>query len=348
MSQFATASEVKVGVVGYGGAFNMGRGHLQQMQKCGMVPTAVCELDAERLTVARQDFPGIETYATVDEMLKKSKVNLVTIITPHNNHAEITLKCLKAGRNVVVEKPMALTTAECDTMIAAAKKARVVLSTYHNRHWDAHIVKAVELIKKGVIGDVFRVEAHMGGYNKPGDWWRSSKMISGGVLYDWGVHLLEYSFQILKGKMVEVSGHLKTGYWAPKTRWKKDTVEDEGFLVVRFDDASWLTLTISSLDARPKNVDHGFLEMTGTLGSYILYFDHYEIYRKDEEGVEHVEKGGYNGQDSGLIYYQDVTDHLVKGKPLTITAEWARRPIHVIDLAQRSAKMGKALPVKYT
>ena len=85
-------------------------------------------------------------------------------------------------------------------LIKEAKKQRLALSTYHNRHWDGCILKAVDEIReKKVIGDVVRIEAHMGGFGKPGDWWRTSKSISGGIMYDWGVHLLEYSLQILGG-----------------------------------------------------------------------------------------------------------------------------------------------------
>ena len=111
MPHYSKASEIKVGVVGYGGAFNMGRAHLNQMKAAGMTPVAVTEVDASRLKVATVDFPGIETYATVDAMLKKSKVDLVALITPNNTHAPLALKCLKAGRHVVSEKPLAITTA---------------------------------------------------------------------------------------------------------------------------------------------------------------------------------------------------------------------------------------------
>ncbi len=109
-------------------------------------------------------------------MLKKSDVNLVAIITPHNTHAALAVQCLRAGRHVVCEKPLAITTAECDRMIAEAKRAGVVLSTYHNRHWDGCILEAVDrVLGHGAVGDVFRIEAHMGAYGKPGDWWRSSR-----------------------------------------------------------------------------------------------------------------------------------------------------------------------------
>ena len=59
MKKFKSASEIKVGVIGYGGAFNMGKAHLNEMKKAGMTPTAVAEIDKERLKVAETDFPGI-------------------------------------------------------------------------------------------------------------------------------------------------------------------------------------------------------------------------------------------------------------------------------------------------
>ena len=81
----------------------------------------MAEIDPERLEVATQDFPGIETYNSVSAMLKKSDVNLVTIITPHDTHGKLALQCLDAGVGVVVEKPMAITSKEVKAMIAAAK-----------------------------------------------------------------------------------------------------------------------------------------------------------------------------------------------------------------------------------
>ena len=185
MSKFKRAADIKVGVVGYGGAFNMGKSHLNEMKRAGMTPVAVADPDTERLKVAEQDFPRIETYTSQTQMLRKSDVNLITIITPHNTHAKLALHALRAGRHVVCEKPLAITTAECDAMIAAAKKSGVVLSTYHNRHWDGCILQAVEqIVGKGAIGEVYRIEAHAGGFRRPRDWWRSSKTISGGILYD--------------------------------------------------------------------------------------------------------------------------------------------------------------------
>jgi len=334
---------IRVGVIGYGGAFNMGRAHLREMAAAGMTPTAVVEVDPRRLAVAAGDFPGIARYASVAAMLKSPEVDLVTIITPHNTHAKIALQCLRAGKHVVCEKPMALTTPECDTMITAARRAGVMLSTYHNRHWDGCILRAVELIKKEkAIGEVYKIDARMGRREMPGEWWRSSRSISGGILYDWGVHLLEYGLQLIEADVTEVSGFAQDGYWAPRTKWKKDTCEDEALAVVRFKNRAWLTLTLTALDSHPRR---GLFEVTGTEGSYLIDQDRYTIYRR--EGKRLTVEEGHHPPPEHHHFYENVAAHLTKGTKLVITPEWARRPIHILDLAVRSAKAGRSLPAKY-
>ncbi|NQU45096.1 Gfo/Idh/MocA family oxidoreductase [bacterium] len=342
MARYKKPEEIRVGVLGYGGAFNMGRNHLRECQRAGMTPVAVADLDPERLKVAEEEFPGIATFTSLKDMLKKSGANLIILITPHNLHAKQALECVKAGCHVVCEKPLAITTAECDAMIDVAKKNKVVLSTYHNRHWDGCIMRAVKEIKKGVIGDVFRIEAHMGGYSAPRDWWRGSKTISGGIQYDWGVHLLEYSLQLLDGDISEVSGFAKTGFWSGMSKWKADSNEDEGYAVVRFSNGKWLTLCNTTLDSNPKR---GQLEITGTKGSYVFDGGTWEVIQHKKGEV--VRRQGKNPASEGWRLYQNIADHLVKGENLVITGEWARRPIHILDLADRSAKEGKSMKAKH-
>ena len=343
MARFKKASDIKMGVIGYGGAFNMGKRHFTEARGAGITPVAVADVDPARLKVAQEDFPGIETYDSPAKMLKGSSVNLVVLITPHNTHARLALQCLRAGRHVISEKPLAITTAECDAMVREAKKRRLVLSTYHNRHWDGCILEAVKHIhKERVIGDVYRVEAHMGSYGLPRDWWRTSKTISGGILYDWGVHLLEYSLQIIDSDIVEVSGYASAGFWAPKTAWKQDTNEDEAAAVVRFANGTWLTLNMTSLDQNPKK---GNLEITGTKGTYIFDGRTYEIIR--QQGSRQTITRGENTASRSPEFYRNIADHLSKGTRLVITPEWSRRPIHILDLACKSAEQGKALRAKH-
>ncbi|MEM1445888.1 MAG: Gfo/Idh/MocA family oxidoreductase [Planctomycetota bacterium] len=354
MPAFKNPRDIKVGVIGYGGAFNMGQSHLTQMKAAGMSPFAVCELNPERLKVAEKEFPGIETYDTLDAMLKHSDVNLLVHITPHNLHFPLAMKCVKAGKHVVTEKPFVVKTSEADRLMAAAEKNNVMVSTYHNRHWDGWIVRAKrEIVDKGVIGDVFRVEAHMdafGGYSPPRDWWRTSKSISGGVLYDWGVHLLEYSLQLIPDDIVEVSGFAKSGYWesvAPKNfPWKGDMNEDEAHAIVRFAGGQMLHLSISML--RSEKIERPYwISAVGTKGSYNFGQNGWTT-RIANRKNELVEKTGKNpNSDGGKIFYKNIADYLTGKADLVITPEWARRPIHVLDLAGQSAAKGKALKAKY-
>ncbi len=336
--------KLKGGVIGYGGAFNMGRHHLEAMRKAGVRPAAVAEIDPARLREAGEDYPGIGLFDSVDRMLRESDVDLITIITPHNTHADLAVQCLKGNRHVVCEKPLTITTEECDRMIAEAKKRKLTLSTYHNRHWDGCILEARKRIERGAIGDIVRIEAHMGVREQPRDWWRSSRSISGGILYDWGVHLLEYSLQLIDSEIIEVGGFARTGFWAPTTVWGDDTNEDEAFAVVRFKSGQWLTLCITSLDSNPKP---GWVEVTGTKGSYIFGGDSWKWITRDRG--ETVVREGKNPPWEGESkrFYKNVADHILEGAPLVITPEWARRPIHILDLAARSARSGRTLKAKY-
>lgn len=344
MKKYSATSEIKVGVVGYGGAFNMGKKHLTELQLQGMVPVAVAEMDAERLEVAKVDFPGIGTFPSIDEMLKGSDVDLIVLITPHNTHAELALKALKAGRHVVCEKPLAITTEECDAMIAAAKKSGVMLSTYHNRHWDGIPLTAHKLLAEGKLGEIYKIECRMGSRTQPGDWWRTSRTISGGVLYDWGVHLLEYSLQVIDSDITEVTAFAHQGYWGSKTRWLDDSNEDEATAIVRFANGARIELTITHLDS---DLPAGMMRIVGTEGS-VTFLDPHGRYRlARQNGPGRVITEGKQEETKQELYYKNVADFLTGKEKLIITPEWSRRPIHILDLAAQSAQAGKSVAAKY-
>ena len=341
--RYRKAADIKVGVIGYGGSFNMGKGHLDQAREAGMTPLAVTEIDPARREQAVADFPGIEVYGSTAAMLRKSAVDLVAIITPHNTHARLALQCLRGGRHVVCEKPFAIKTTECDAMIREARKRDLVVSTYHNRHWDGCILEAVKHVRKReAIGDIVRVTAHMGGYGYPLHWWRSSKKLSGGVLYDWGVHMLEYSLQLIDGEIADVTGYAHRGFWAEQSPWGADTIEDEASAVVRFRNGAVLFLTVSHIDA---NGGRTWIEVTGTRGTYKMNWNGYELIRRVRKQSKTTT--GENPPSQWQRYYRDLCDHLVKGTPLTITPEWARRPIHILDLADQSVRRKQTIKAKY-
>jgi len=328
--------KMKVGTVGYGGAFNMGRQHLRELLlNPGFEAAAVCDLDPERLKSAQQDFPGIQTYTSVDEMLRKSDVELLVVILPHNLHAEVAIKCLRSGRHVVVEKPFAITVKECDAMIAAAKAKKLLLSTYHNRHWDSNILTIMKHLHK--IGRPFRWESHAGGYGEPREWWRSYKKFSGGIIYDWGAHFTEWMLQVMQYDMQEISGYQVAG-----EVWKKYTNEEEVEAVVRFKGNAVASHTASSICLAGKDM----IRITGTKGAIVATHNSVDIYTQ-HKGGDKVRTSVKMEPGRGTDYYKNVHDHLFKGEKLVITAELARRVIQVLDYAGISAQKGTAVKAKY-
>ncbi|MCC5831248.1 MAG: Gfo/Idh/MocA family oxidoreductase [Phycisphaeraceae bacterium] len=343
MKPYPPDHRLRTAVVGYGAAYNIGRQHLQEMEAAGMVPVAVADTDPARLEAARADFPDIQTYRDLTELLARSEVELVTIITPHNTHAPLAMTCLEAGRHVVTEKPFTITTDQCDRLIKAAASRDLLLSTYHNRHWDGCILEATEHIKAGRIGQVVRIDCRMGRYGRPGQTWRGSKSISGGILYDWGAHFLDYAFQIITAPMVEVAGVGWEGHWGPQTTWKEDANEDEAFVLVRFEGGQWLTLRVTCLETPPAGTF--WVTVVGTEGTYRFDLRDYEL--TTLKGEETVTVRGRNRPNQSHCYYQNIADHLLAGQPLVITPQWARRPIHVLDLAGRSRLANRSLAVEH-
>jgi predicted dehydrogenase len=326
--------EVKIGTIGYGGAFNMGKHHLTELtMNKGFVPGAVCDLDPERLKVAEKDFPGIQTYTDVSAMLKKSDVQLLVIILPHNVHAKVALQCLAAGRHVVVEKPFAITIAECDAMIKMARKKKVLLSTYHNRHWDSNILTITKHLHK--IGRPFRWESSAGGFGEPREWWRSYKEISGGIIYDWGAHFMEWMLQVMPYQMSEISGY------QVKEVWKKFTNEDELEAVVRFKGNAVASHTASSVAMAGKDM----IRITGTRGAIVATHSSVDVYTLDNGSKVRTSVPMEKARNAD--YYKNVHDHLFDGAKLVITPEWARRVIQVLEYSGVSARKGQAVKAKY-
>jgi predicted dehydrogenase len=171
----------------------------------------------------------------------------------------------------------------------------------------------------------------------PGPTWRSNRRISGGILYDWGVHLLEYALQLLPGEITEVSGYAHEGFWAgqPGAPYPHEANEDEAQLVVRLSDGRRINLTITALDASLKP---GMMEVVGTRGSFLwLDWQQCQITELRPTG-EKVVTTVSNRPSEGHRFYENIAAHLTGQAPLIITPEWARRPIPILDRAGQSAR----------
>jgi predicted dehydrogenase len=347
LKRLRNASDIKVGLVGYGPSYGMGKIHLEEARQAGMTPVAVVARRPERQNAARADFPGIEVFSSLDKMLERSEANLVVIATPHHTHARLACRALRAGRHVLCEKPMALTTAECNAMMAAARKASRVLAVYHNRHWDRHIVNAVAHVRSGLIGKIVRIEARVGSRAKPADNWYSHEPEHGSITYCWGPHLIEYVLQLVDSEIVEVSGFAHRGFWSAQSKWGRACIEDEAALVVRFANGVWLSLVATAIDCNPRG---SILDITGTRGSYVVNWACNELTRPVGGRIVRTRFENKPGPhwSQGRRLYENLAACLTRGTRLAVTPEWGRRIVHVLELGSRSARRGSALRASYS
>ncbi len=189
----------KMAVIGYGG---MGGWHADHARKSDVVELAgIYDILEARRTLAESRC--IRAFDSLDELLAQSNIELVTVATPNDVHKELAIRCLKAGKNVISEKPVMLSVEDLEDVIAVANENHRLFTVHQNRRWDVDYLAVKQLYESGAIGDVLRVESRIhGSRGIPSDW-RGRKEFGGGMLYDWGVHLIDQVLTLYEGVKIE-------------------------------------------------------------------------------------------------------------------------------------------------
>ncbi len=115
----------------------------------------VCDSDKKKLEHISRHYPGVATTGRLNDILGNKKINAVIIATPVHTHFSIALRALRAGKHVLVEKPMASSSAECERLIAEAKKRNLILMVDHTFLYAGPIRKIKELIEKKELGSLY-------------------------------------------------------------------------------------------------------------------------------------------------------------------------------------------------
>lgn len=140
------------------------------------------------------------TFDNLDKLLKRKDVDIVFVLSPNSLHARHALAAIKAGKHIIIEKPMTVTLAEADKVIKAAEKAGVIIAYAENQVFAPLLMKMRELIADGAIGKIRGASGICGhGGPSPFGWFRKPKFAGGGAHVDLGSHALE-SLLYLIGK----------------------------------------------------------------------------------------------------------------------------------------------------
>lgn len=191
-------------VIGYGGmgSWHIGK-NLDDMGDYAEV-VGIYDTDPERAKTAESK--GIHAFASREELLSDDRIDLVTVATPNDYHKEIVIDALAHGKNVISEKPVTLSTPDLEEMIAASKKYGRLFTVHQNRRWDEDYLTMKKILDDDTLGKVFRIESRVqGSRGVPGDW-RNQPEHGGGMVFDWGIHLLDQAL------MMTLPRKLKTVY----------------------------------------------------------------------------------------------------------------------------------------
>ncbi len=178
---------MKIGIIGFGGMAGWHFSHYGVIE--GVEYTAAYDIDPARVEEAARQ--GLAAFDDLDAFLGSGLFDTVLVSTPNDVHCVLACAAMRAGKNVLCEKPVAMNTAEVDKMIATAKEAGVVFTVHQNRRWDKDFLTAKALMESGRLGRVYAIQSRLHGSGGVMHGWRGDKKRGGGMLFDWGVHFLD-------------------------------------------------------------------------------------------------------------------------------------------------------------
>jgi scyllo-inositol 2-dehydrogenase (NADP+) len=240
----ATGPDVRTAVIGYGLAGEVFHAPLIAATP-GMRLATVVTSNAERQQRARRDHPGVRIVERVDDVWHSSADHdLVVVATPNRQHVPIASAALAAGLDVVVDKPMAPTSAQARELIEAARRQQRLLTVFHNRRWDSEILTLQRLLAEERLGRVVRVESRFERWRpQVTERWRESTdpEDAGGLLFDLGTHLIDQALHLF--------GSPQRVYAEIGCRRPGAAVDDDVFLALGFADSLDVHLWMSMVAA---------------------------------------------------------------------------------------------------
>ena len=329
---------LRLGIIGMG---NMGTTHARKIIKGDVKKVtlaAITDADSERL----EGFPDIPQFTTGEELIKSGKVDAVLIATPHYDHTPLGIAALEAGLHVLVEKPISVHKADCEKLIGAYEKTstKPVFAAMFNQRTDPAYSKVRDLIKRGEIGDILRVNwiitdwFRTEAYYASGGWRATWSGEGGGVLLNQCPHQLDL-LQWLFGMPEEVNSFCAFG------KYHDIEVEDDVTAYLRYPSGATGVFVTSTGEAPGTNR----LEVTGDRGRIVIE-DRKITFLRTVEPVREFSKscpGGFTKPETWTIdipvegqggqhvaIMQNFADAVLEGKELIAPAV---EGIHSVELA---------------
>ena len=179
---------IRMGILGFGG---MGNWHANNAIKVdGVKIVSAHDIDPARLQAARE--MGLKAYDSREDFLADPDINFVLVATPNHLHKSFCIEALRAGKNTMCEKPVTLSVADLDGIVAVSEETGLLFTVHQNRRWDRDYQVMRKVVEAGTLGNVYSIESKVFGNNAKFHGWRAYPQYGGGMVLDWGVHLMDH------------------------------------------------------------------------------------------------------------------------------------------------------------
>jgi len=245
------ARKIRVGIIGAGG---ISRQHVKGYRKCPNAEViATCDVVAERARAQAEEYGIPRWFKSDTAMLKLDELDAVSVCTPNYAHKRVAVKALRAGKHVLVEKPIAMNAREAQAMIDAAREAGKKLQVGLDKRFAPDVQFAKRVISEGRIGEPYYGRSLSVRRRGVPSWgvFGQKKLQGGGPLIDIGVHSIDFTWFLMgcpkpvavSGKTYETIGRTRghVGQFGPWD-WKTYTVEDFAAALVRFENGATMTV----------------------------------------------------------------------------------------------------------
>ena len=308
-------------------------------------------------TEAAEKYPDVRIVRSLDELLSIPEIRLIVIATPNETHYPFARQCLKAARDVVVDKPFTTTLEEAISLVQLAKSVNRLLTVYQNRRYDGDFQAIRQLVDDSTLGRIVRFETAYDRFRpqlKPGAW-RETTRPGSGILFDIAPHLIDHAL-VLFGLPEAVTADVRTE--------RENAVSDDAFdIMLHYSNGMRAVLRSSILAAAPRPR----FVLFGTQGSFVKQtFDPQEMNLR-QGYIPEGKPWGYEPEENwGVLtvpqgdsfeerripsascdfrdYYANVRDALLGRAALAVTPEYALNVMRMLELARASSQKRCTIP----
>lgn len=301
-------------------------------------------------------YPEVKIARSMNEILEDATIDLVVITTPNHTHFDYAVQALKAGKHVVVDKPMTVSSEEAKKLIRVASASGKILSVYQNRRYASDARTIAKLLKTECLGEVVEFEAQYNRYRPEiRDSWKETAVPGSGILFDLGPHLIDQVLQLFGTPQSLVAD----------VRMQRKGSAAVDYFDIRLDFGSTRAILKAGLLVREQGPRY---QIHGTKGSFVKYGDdvqdadaragklpsdptwgvepdwshgllHTEIEGEVIKRIIPSEKGDFG------IFYSQLYEAIVNGAELKEKPEHGYRVVKIIELALQSSDLGRKLSV---